>query len=159
MHSEHARWAAKVMAGLVDRGDCWTWVGGRCRGGYGQFRRKVEGKWRMYKAHRYAYEHYKGPIPKGLLVRHKCDNAWCVNPEHLELGTSKDNTQDIIKRRGPILIRNPRHNNLNPAIARAIRFCAKARPDIKQTELASHFGTSKAQVSRILRNEIWKEEN
>ena len=48
--------------------------------------------------HRYIYELNFGEIPKGLVVRHKCDNRNCINSEHLEVGTYKDNTQDMIKR-------------------------------------------------------------
>ena len=48
--------------------------------------------------HRYVWEHLFGKIPKGKVVRHKCDNKMCINPEHLELGTQLDNIKDAILR-------------------------------------------------------------
>lgn len=49
-------------------------------------------------AHRISYELFKEEIPKKMLVLHKCDNRICVNPDHLFLGTHKDNALDMIKK-------------------------------------------------------------
>lgn len=49
-------------------------------------------------AHRFTWELFKGPIPNDMNVLHKCDVAGCVNPNHLFLGTLKDNSQDMIRK-------------------------------------------------------------
>ena len=74
--------------------DCWPWSGICDEHGYG----RVIFMTSKVKAHRVSYEMRYGPIPDGLLVRHKCDNPNCVNPNHLELGTQKDNANDMSKR-------------------------------------------------------------
>ena len=47
---------------------------------------------------RHIYEACFGEVPNGLVVRHKCDNRKCINPEHLELGTPQDNMNDMVER-------------------------------------------------------------
>lgn len=74
--------------------ECWEWSANSYSNGYGQF--QLNGK--PHLAHRIAYELVNGPIPKGLVVRHKCDNPSCIKPEHLELGTQFDNIRDMVKR-------------------------------------------------------------
>ena len=154
MSSEYERWLSKVKK----TDSCWVWTGNKCRGGYGQFRRKIGNKWVMFKAHRYAYEYFKGPI-NSLLVCHYCDNPSCVNPEHLWLGTAKQNTKDMLNKNRWKPIRNPKHNLLNLGIARNIRDFKEKNPFVKLKDLAKEWQTSSQQISRILRNEIWREES
>jgi hypothetical protein len=63
------------------------------RGGHTEV--KVNNK--QVRAHRLAWTLYKGEIAKGMQVNHKCNNAKCVNVDHLYLGTQKDNMQDCIR--------------------------------------------------------------
>lgn len=80
----------------VDRSsnECWLYIGARHGQGYGLFR--DDGK--LWRAHRFAYEMWIGPIPNGMQVLHQCDNPPCCNPTHLFLGTNSDNVQDAIEK-------------------------------------------------------------
>lgn len=73
---------------------CWLWVSAYFTNGYGY----VTDGGRNRRASRVAYELFCGPIPKGLLVRHSCDNKSCVNPAHLLVGTDQDNSNDAVRR-------------------------------------------------------------
>ena len=70
---------------------CWLWQRAMMLNGYGQ-------KWHRGKfdgAHRVSWMIYKGSIPEGVYVLHKCDVKACVNPAHLFLGTQSDNLRDM----------------------------------------------------------------
>ena len=67
---------------------CWLWSGGDNGRGYG----RVYGAGRSHYPHRLAYEFTNGPIPANMVVDHLCRNPRCVNPDHLEVVTSRENT-------------------------------------------------------------------
>ena len=69
---------------------CIEWNGGR----YGNV--SVNGI--KYKAHRMSYIINHGLIPEGHLVCHLCGNPKCINPDHLFIGTHKENTQDMVSK-------------------------------------------------------------
>jgi hypothetical protein len=74
---------------VTDSG-CWEYNGSRNEFGYGIIRRQ--------RAHRISYEHFIGPIPDSLVIRHTCDNPSCVNWEHLIPGVQAENVQDMYDR-------------------------------------------------------------
>jgi len=84
---------------VVSETGCWNWPGflKPLRGakdqstGYGSINYHSD-SWR---AHRLSYALFKEPIPEGKIVRHRCDNPQCVNPDHLELGTHQQNMDDM----------------------------------------------------------------
>lgn len=76
---------------LIPEHTCWEWVGGT-NGVYSQFyikSRKIYG-------HRFAYEYFVGSIPENLVVNHLCRNKLCVNPQHLEATTQKENIRHAV---------------------------------------------------------------
>jgi hypothetical protein len=73
---------------------CWIWIGSRVSNRYGG----MIVNFKHMLAHRYSYELHNGKIKNDLYVCHKCDNGFCVNPDHLFLGTQKDNMDDMIKK-------------------------------------------------------------
>ena len=72
---------------------CWEWTGSLDTKGYGHW--YLSGK--TLAAHRWAYEHWIGPIPTALEVDHLCRNSRCVRPDHLEAVTHKENMRRGIK--------------------------------------------------------------
>lgn len=68
-----------------------------CKDDCGYTRIFINGK--QQRLFRYFYEKKHGKIPKGMLIRHKCDNPSCCNIEHLEIGTYYDNVHDMINRK------------------------------------------------------------
>jgi hypothetical protein len=90
-----ARGLFEAFWSFVDRQEgCWTWTASVGDHGYGQLTHLQQ----KYTAHRLAWELYRGAVPDGLCVLHRCDNRRCVNPDHLFLGTRKDNLEDMTQK-------------------------------------------------------------
>src|SRR5665647_1275780 len=73
---------------------CWEWKGYLNPRGYGRLNKD----YKYHQVHRVAYTVWVGEIPNGCMIRHKCDNRGCINPDHLEPGTHADNMRDMAVR-------------------------------------------------------------
>jgi hypothetical protein len=78
----------------VIKDGCWGWIGNTDGKGYGTLSNRKGNGFSPEKAHRVSYEKFYGEIPKGMNVCHACDNPVCTNPQHLWIGTQKENMQD-----------------------------------------------------------------
>ena len=128
--------------------DCWEWQGSVGSHGYGKF---TQGrKWEMT-SHRLAHTLTHGEIPKGQVVRHKCDNKRCCNPSHLELGLQKDNVRDMFQRR------QGKWKQLTYEQAQHIRELAVTGPRGTGKALAEQYGISRSMVTAIKKGQTWRE--
>ena len=125
---------------------CWQWIGPVASHGYGRFTRGR--KWEDT-AHRIAYAMSHGPIPEGMVVRHKCDNRRCCNPAHLELGSQTKNVQDMWERNG-------RKTKLTLDQAKEIK--ERVLAGERGIDLAAEFGVTPSTISVIKSGKQWKEE-
>lgn len=138
----------------VTTAGCWEYEGARNSDGYGCF--QVQKK--FYLAHRASYETWVGPIPTGLLVRHKCDNPPCINPDHLELGTQADNVGDRETRNRAYHPSGDKHWSRRMSLEKARQIRSKyAEGGRSLVSLGEEYGCSAQSISLIVRNLTWKE--
>lgn len=100
---------------------------------------------RLDTAHRTFYKYFKGPIPTGMMVCHKCDQKPCFNPEHLFLGTAKDNVHDMMMKGR--MVRKKKTIKLDNEMPRIKRLIKKGYSQIK---VAKIIGLSSSAISRRL---------
>ena len=140
----------------VEGDGCWNWKGYLNLHGYGIFTERKEGKpgsRRNVIAHRKAYEIAHGPIPFGMVIRHKCDNKQCVRIDHLEVGTQADNARDNYER--GLLVGRPGETNhaakINEEIVREIR---NSKEDVYT--LAKRYNVSVPLIYKVRSRTTWK---
>src|SRR5580765_716561 len=160
---EHGKFASRALAArfaekFVKSGpeDCWLWTAakGIHRDRVNQapyFQPKINAEGKVQTASRVAWKLYRGPIPDGLHVLHRCDNPLCVNPAHLFLGTSADNSADKVRKgRAPRGAAN-HLATLTEGVVRQVHDATGTCDDV-----ALRFGLGRSQVSRIRRGETWR---
>ena len=135
--------------------DCWNWTGSLSNG-YGHLRVNSA----RVSTHRFSWELHYGPIPKGIFVCHHCDNPDCVRPDHLFLGTSADNSADMVKKGRAAHhwsgCKGEQHGNakLTEDQVRSIR--TEYQQGASQREIAARYGISHPNVGYIVRRVAWK---
>jgi hypothetical protein len=151
---------------------CWEWQGKISKNGYGY----IQHKKKHMLTHRTSYETFIENIPFGLCVCHKCDNKKCINPEHLFLGTHKDNIQDA-KEKGRLPDQRGRKHSEETLKKLKLRrrpdkrgekhhLCKLTEKDVKeirellklnfkQKEIGCRYGVDQSVISQIKHKKSW----
>lgn len=142
---------------------CWIWIG--ATGGpdrYGMMRAGDHNE----QAHRISWELYRGAIPNGLCVCHRCDVGLCVNPDHLFLATQKENVADMLSKGRKIIGLSGQHGNHakgewngQAKITYAEAKEMQTRYDAGERNIAAlsrAFDMSESQTRRIVWRQSWR---
>lgn len=151
------RFMSLVDQSSISRDGCWLWIGAGKGNGYGSF--VIDGK--SWPAHRAAYLIFNGAHPGEKDVCHKCDNRACVNPDHLFLGTRRENMADCAKKgriaRGAKL--GDRRGDKGPAAKISWEDVRQIRASSEPSkQLAKRFNITNDNINRIRRYDTWKEQ-
>lgn len=132
-------------------GECWRWIGSISTDGYAKcFSKEHTGK-KSVKVSRYLETLLKGPISPGIVIRHKCLNKDCINPDHLERGTSKQNAED--RNRDGTALKGSKNHKAKLTDTQVLEIRSS---DLSIVELVERYGISKPQVHSIRRGKSWR---
>ncbi len=132
---------------------CWEWTAGKSRQGYGKFgfgpcRGQLQG------AHRVSWKLYKGPIPDGMGVLHKCHNPGCANPDHLYVGTQQQNMNDMVEANRQAKGSQYRFTKLTENEVLEIRNLYES-DQFTQVELGNRFRVARRTIGHIVNRNVW----
>lgn len=139
---------------VIKKDGCWDWSGTIHHGGYTQM--KYTEKYLATGGHRISWIIHNGEIPKGQWILHKCDNKKCTNPEHLFLGSARDNVIDKLNKgraNTPHGIGHI-HAKLDDEKVREIRKLLAM--GVTMPRLSKDFDVSKSVIQAIKYGKTWK---
>lgn len=131
---------------------CWIWKGSKISRGYGSFHSDGNGK--RISAHRLSWTIHNGKIPEGLVVRHKCNNPICVNPDHLAIGTFQDNSNDRIEAGNSGKGSKNCKASLDEEKVKEIKNLLNK--GLSGSEIGRRFGVSRTSINAIKKERTWK---
>lgn len=134
-----------------DESGCWLWMASTAGKGYGQI--KLTGQRRQIYAHRLAYIIATGKDPGAKQLCHTCDNPKCVNPEHLFVGTSQDNHDDMKAKGRHTFGEKNTQAKLDEVQVQQIKTMLSL--GVPQTKIGAAFGVHQVQISRIKTGKRW----
>ena len=134
---------------------CWIWIKEiNIQTGYGVLITQYKRTRKKNSAHRISWMLYRGPIPDGLHVLHRCDTRCCVNPEHLFLGTNNDNIRDM----------RSKNRHCKGESAGLVKLTESAVREIRGSKehyasLADKFHVAPLTVWDVIHNKTWRHIN
>lgn len=145
---------------IVDDKGCWLYQGYRMKSKAGHKYGWVWFNKTNMGAHRASWIVHYGDIPDKLFVCHKCDVPNCINPDHLFLGTAKDNVQDMISkgRKAPSAFsgkNGEKHSQAKLNVTQVIEIKEMLNKKVSFSKIASLFNVSKSTIGSIKCGKNW----
>lgn len=131
---------------------CWLWTGSQTEQGYGHIRINNI----TVIAHRFSWFLYHGRIEKDICVLHKCDVPSCVNPEHLFLGTRKDNVRDCIKKDRRASAKGENNNAAKLTHEDVVEIRDLNRWGMNYAKIGRFYNLTGISVKRVCNYETWR---
>lgn len=137
----------------ITESGCWIWSGSRVSNRYGSF--CLMGK-NGQLAHRISWLFTFDVIPSGLKCLHECDNGFCVRPDHLFIGTQKDNVRDMLEKGRDNYANGSTQSFAKMSAAKVIKLRRLANTGkYIDRELAKMFGVARSVVNKIRNRKLW----
>lgn len=136
--------------GLGPNGDCWEWRASTRSNGTGLVYGQLTVDKVHWSAHRFSWKMHFGD-PQNMCVCHRCDNTLCVRPDHLFLGTNKDNSFDMLVKGRSMFGEKNKTSVLTEQDVIAIR-----NSNLTQVKLAEIYGVDQTQISNIITRKQWR---
>lgn len=130
---------------------CLEWMGARNER-YGKI--SINRSWTG--AHRVSYQLFRGPIPEAMEVCHSCDNGFCVNPDHLWLGTHTDNMRDMSAKGRSGAFKGEKHRLAKLTSADIPVIFAMSRSGVSARDISEHFHVNNWTINNVLLGKTWR---
>lgn len=136
----------------LDQNSCWNWLGAKTDKGYGMLFSKAELNKQYLYAHRVSYLIHNTILTDSLFVCHKCNNPSCVNPNHLYLATSAENTRDAAL--DNLMPKDEKHWAFKSDVSFIEKVNLLYKEGKTQKEIASIMEVNQSHISRVLNKKL-----
>jgi hypothetical protein len=138
---------------IIKKDGCWGWKKALDKSGYARI---SMGRSKIILGHRASWIIHNGLIPDDIFVCHHCDNPGCTNPEHLFLGTPKDNVQDCLNKKRRTASSGLNHYNVKLTEDQVREIKKLLKEKVSQSKLGKKFNVSPSTIQNIADGKTWK---
>lgn len=143
---------------IINDNGCWVYQGRNDKGkklSYGRVSIYLYGRLWTFRAHRISYAFYNGIDPAEQYVCHKCDNPSCINPDHLFLGTSKDNMVDMVNKGRNKAMGGEQNPCAKIGESDVLSILERIKQGHTNTAISRDFPVTHSMISSIRRGKAW----